>query len=58
MTAASTDVNPLLYVKKEVADLEASEKKDTLDRETANLATASSSQHFGIHYKLPDTIKS
>ena len=56
--AASTKVNPLLYVKKEVDDLE--EKKDTLEREVANLSNDSpSSQHVGIiDHKLPDTIKS
>lgn len=56
--AASTDVNPLLYVKKEVADLQDSDKKHTLERETTNLSNGSSSQQVRIDYKLPDTIKS
>ena len=60
VTTATTDVNPLLYIKKEVADLEDSEKKDTFERETTNLSKFNglSSQEVGIDHKLPDTIKS
>ena len=56
--SASTEVNPLLYVKKEVADLD---EKDTLEREAKNISNDSpSSRHVGIDHtcKLPDTIKS
>ena len=59
-TAASTEVNSLLYVKKDVTDLEDLEKKDTHERETEiNLSNSSSpSQKLGIDHKLPDMIKS
>ena len=59
-TAASTEVNPLLYIKKDVTDLEDSEKKDTLKRETEIHPSNSSSpsQKLGIDHKLPDMIKS
>ena len=59
-SAASTEVNPLLYIKKDVTDLEDSKKKDTLERETEIHPSNSSSpsQKLGIDHKLPDMIKS
>ena len=59
VTAASTDINPLLYVKKDVTNLEDLGKKDTLERDTlSNNNLSSQGGGHGIDHKLPDTIKS
>ena len=54
---ASSEVNPLLYVKKE--DIDADEKKDTLERDAANVSSSGSlSRQTEVDHKLPDTINS
>lgn len=56
---ASSEVNPLLYVKKDGIDhTDLDEKKDTLERDAANISNGSSSQQAEVDHKLPDTISS